>query len=60
MLLTFNAWNTSFKDEVDDPRVSDTDWQEAVLISGLFLIPRISNVLKASYVSSKLVTCQTK
>lgn len=56
MLLTFNAWNTSFKDEVDDPRVSDTDWQEAVLISGLFFIPRISNVLKASYVSSKLVT----
>ena len=56
MLLTFNAWNTSFKDEVDDPRVSDTDWQEAVLIPGLFFIPRISNVLKASYVSSKLVT----
>lgn len=56
MLLTFNAWNTSFKDEVDDPRVSDTDWQEAVLISGLFFIPRISNVLKASYVSSKLLT----
>lgn len=56
MLLTFNAWNTSFKDEVDDPRISDTDWQEAVLISGLFFIPRISNVLKATYVSSKLVT----
>ena len=55
MLLTFNAWNKSFKSEVDDPRVSDPDWQEVEPISGLFSIPRISNVLKASYVSSKLV-----
>lgn len=56
MLLTFNALNKFSVVEDDDPRVSDTDWQELVLISGFFSIPRISNVLKASYFSSKLVT----
>lgn len=56
MLLTFSAKNKSFVVEDDDPRVSDTDWQELVPMSGFFWIPSIPNVLKASYVSSKLVT----
>lgn len=59
MPLTFKAWNKSFGNDVEDARVSRTELQVALLISGFLSVPRISKDLRASNASSKLIRVQT-
>lgn len=54
MLLTLKASNISLRLEDDELRLSKTSGQVAWLVSAPLSRPRIWNVLRASYVSSKL------